>query len=53
MRQVGVVKRYIRVLLINIGAHGQKLVDKVEMAFRRHYMRSKCPRSLWWGGEER
>jgi hypothetical protein len=53
LRQVAVVRQYIRVLRINIGAHGEELVYEIEIAFLRHHVESGPPRgALWWKGGE-
>jgi hypothetical protein len=50
MRQVGAVRLYIRVLRINVGAHGEELVDEVEIANLRQKVEDGPPVLRWEGG---
>jgi hypothetical protein len=47
-----VVRHYIRILRIHVGANGKELVDEVEIAFRCHHVEGKLSQALWWGVEE-
>jgi hypothetical protein len=53
MKQLGVVRRYMRILRINVGAHGEELVDEAEITLQRDHVESgHSLGALWWKGGE-